>query len=64
MVVAYDRAAMAPVLLESLKADLLAVASRYVDVGEPGLQVELGSRRGAVNLVVTVPVRRLERSRP
>jgi len=61
LVLKYDRARLPPGLLETLKDELLAVISRYVDVVEDGIEVSLtGEARVAdasVVLVANVPIR-------
>ena len=60
LVLKYDRAQLPPGLIDTLKDELLAVISRYVDVVEDGIEVSLtGEARGEapVTLVANVPIR-------
>lgn len=60
LVLKYDRAKLPPGLIDTLKDELLAVISRYVDVVEDGIEVSLtGMVRGdaPVTLVANVPIR-------
>ncbi|MEW6046410.1 MAG: cell division topological specificity factor MinE [Bacillota bacterium] len=60
LVLKYDRAKLPPGLIETLKDELLAVISRYVDVVEDGIEVSLASAPrddAPVALVANVPIR-------
>lgn len=61
LVLKYDRARVPPGLMDTLKDEILAVISRYLDVVEDGIEVTLsapGARPDApVQLVANVPVR-------
>ncbi len=61
LVLKYDRAKLPPGLIDTLKDELLAVISRYVDVVEDGIEVSLtGEARGTgapMVLVANVPIR-------
>ena len=61
LVLKYDRARLPPGLIDTLKDELLAVISRYVDVVEDGIEVTLTGEPGRsdapVVLVANVPIR-------
>ncbi len=61
LVLKYDRARVPPGLITTLKDEILAVISRYLDVVEEGIEVTLspsGNRQDApVALVANVPIR-------
>jgi cell division topological specificity factor len=61
LVLVHDRASVSPHLLEMLRVDLLEVISKYMEVDEPGLEVNLEHENDTVALVANIPIRRLKR---
>ena len=57
LVLAYDRARLAPGMVESLKRDLLEVLRRYFPAQEEGLSVALEERGEKMVLVADIPLR-------
>ncbi len=62
LVLVHDRVNVSPSLLEALKEDLLEVISKYMEIEEEGLEVNLDRFENSVALVANIPVRRLKRS--
>ncbi len=61
LVLVHDRASLSPGLLESLRGDLIEVLSKYMEIDEPGLEVDFDRSEDAVALVANIPVKRVKR---
>lgn len=55
----HDEIDMTPARLEMMKAEIMEVIARYVDVDLEGVEFKLEKEEGAVALVSNVPVRRV-----
>lgn len=62
LVLVHDRSSVAPEVLDNLKEDLIAVISRYMEIDEEGLEVNLERGSDSVALVANIPVRQVLRS--
>jgi cell division topological specificity factor len=58
LVLIHDRTDISPVMLEALKADLIAVISEHLDVDHSGIEIKLSESRGHSRLLATIPIRR------
>lgn len=63
LVLLSDHLALAPDVVESLKTDLLAVISRYVEVDAPNMDVTFEQRDREVAMLANIPIKSM-RSRP
>lgn len=61
LVLVHDRASLSPGLLESLKEDMIEVLSKYMEIDETGLEVNLDENDDSVALVANIPVRNVKR---
>jgi len=57
LVLAYDRAKLAPGKMEALKEDLLEVLSRYFPADSDQVEIEFEQRGERVVLVADIPIR-------
>lgn len=66
LVLVHDRSSVSPDVLNHLKEELIEVISRYLEIEEDGLEVNLQRDDESVALVANIPVRRVLRgaSRP
>ena len=55
LVLMQDRATLSPGLMESLKEDLIAVITKYIEVDESKLRVEFNDSDGSVAIVASIP---------
>ncbi len=62
MVLIHDRSSVAPQVWDALKVDLIRVLSRYLDIDEASMEVQLQTEKDSVALVASIPVRRVKRS--
>lgn len=61
LVLVHDRSSLSPGLLESLKEELIQVISKYMEIDETGLEVNLDSSDDSVALVANIPVKNVKR---
>ncbi|TCL70958.1 cell division topological specificity factor MinE [Hydrogenispora ethanolica] len=61
LVLVHDRASVSPGLMESLKEDLIDVISKYMDIDEQTMEVNLASSERSASLVANIPVKRIRR---
>jgi cell division topological specificity factor len=64
LVLIHDRAMVSPQLLELLKEDLISVISKYMDIDEKAMDINLAKMDDSVALVANIPVRSLRRAVP
>jgi len=62
LVLVHDRTNVSPQFLESLKEELIAVISRYMEIETESMDVTLQSGENQVALVANIPVRRMKRA--
>lgn len=62
LVLVHDRTNVSPQFLESLKEELIAVISRYMEIETEHMDVTLQSGEHQVALVANIPVRRMKRA--
>jgi cell division topological specificity factor len=62
LVLVHDRANVSPQLLQSLKTDLIEVISKYMEIDESALEVNLDSNDSQVALVANIPVKKMKRT--
>lgn len=62
LVLVHDRANVSPQLLQALKSDLIEVISKYMEIDEKSLEVNLDSNDTQVALVANIPVKKMKRS--
>ena len=62
LVLVHDRANVSPELLNDLKTDLIEVISKYMEIDETALEVNLDSNESQVALVANIPVKKMKHS--
>ena len=62
LVLVHDRANVSPEVINALKNDLINVISKYMEIDESALEVNLDSSDNTVALVANIPVKRMKRS--
>ncbi|MBE3583282.1 MAG: cell division topological specificity factor MinE [Limnochordaceae bacterium] len=62
LVLVHDRANLSDDLLPALKDELLAVLSKYMEIDENELRVQLAQEDSQVALVANIPIRRIRRA--
>lgn len=61
LVLVHDRANVAPGLMEALKEELIDVISKYMDIDEDSMEVNLNSNEFSASLIANIPVKRIRR---
>lgn len=61
LVLVHDRANVSPGLMEALKEDLIAVISKYMDIDEEAMEINLNSSEFSAALVANIPVKKIRR---
>lgn len=59
LVLMHDRTDIPAPMMESMRRDLLAVLSKYMEIDEAELDVQLEKADGTVALVANIPIRRI-----
>lgn len=62
LVLIHDRASLSPEMLEALRRDLIVVISKYMDIDEKGIEVNLDRSDHTVALLASIPVKRVKRA--
>ncbi len=55
----HDQVDLSPAQLQAMKAELLDVIARYVEIDREAMEIRLSKEGGQVALVSTMPVRRV-----
>lgn len=61
IVLIHDRTDISPQLLESLRMEMIAVLTKYMDIDESKIELDLDHDERAVALVANIPVLRIKR---
>lgn len=60
LVLMHDRTDLPATTMEAIRADIVAVLSKYVDLDESACEVMLEKDEGSTGLVLNVPIRRVK----
>jgi len=61
LVLVHDRARVSPGLMEKLREDIIKAITRYIDIDEDKMEIELNSTENRAELVANIPVNRIRR---
>lgn len=56
LVLIHDRTDISPIMLEALRADLIAVISEHLDIDQSGIEITLSESKGHSRLLATIPI--------
>lgn len=62
LILVHDRTSISPQLLETLKTEMIQVISKYMEIDESALEVNLDSKGNTVALVANIPVKGMKRA--
>jgi cell division topological specificity factor len=57
----HDRSSIAPEVMSMLKDDIIMAVTKYMDIDQSGIDIDLSRNDDSVALVASVPVIRLKR---
>ena len=63
LVLIHDRSDISPEVMENLRRDLIDVISKYMDIDESHIELQLERENSSVALVANIPVRTVRRRR-
>lgn len=61
LILVQDRSGVDPELLKELRGDLIATISKYFDIDQAALEVEIQREEETVALVANIPILRMKR---
>ncbi len=62
LVLVHDRASVSPQFLDTIKEELIRVISKYMDIEQDALDVQLTTEDNSVALIANIPVKSVKRS--
>ena len=62
LVLVHDRVNVSPQFMEILKDDLIKVISKYMEINERDMEINLTRTKSSVALVANIPINRMKRS--
>lgn len=64
VILAHDRSGLTPQMLEAMRAEILEVVARYVEIDDGEMEISLESDEGVTALIANLPIRRIKRESP
>nr|WP_077177099.1 cell division topological specificity factor MinE [Carboxydothermus pertinax] len=61
LVLVQDRTNVSPELLQNLKEDLIAVITKYMEIDEKALEVNIDTHEEQVALIANIPIKNVKR---
>jgi len=62
LVLVHDRASVSPHFLNMLKADLLQVMNKYLEIDEATTRIMLSRQGNSIALLASIPIKRIRRN--
>jgi cell division topological specificity factor len=56
LVLIHDRTNVSPMMLQALKADLIAVISEHLDIDQTGIEITVSEGKEHTRLLATIPI--------
>ncbi|MBC7542173.1 MAG: cell division topological specificity factor MinE [Candidatus Sericytochromatia bacterium] len=63
LVLLHDRTDIPSLMLEQMRQDMIAVLSKYVEIDQDALEVNLEKEDGSVALIANIPIRKVREKR-
>lgn len=61
LVLIHDRNDIAPETLDNIKADMIGILKKYLEIDEQGIEMQLDRQSSSVALVASIPLKTLRR---
>lgn len=61
LVLVHDRANISPQFMEAMRDDLIRVISKYMEINEHDMEINLTNDKSSVALIANIPVQRMKR---
>jgi cell division topological specificity factor len=62
LILAHDRVALTPQMLEEMRREIMAVVSKYVEIDQDSMEISLESDRRATVMIANLPIRAIVES--
>ncbi len=62
LILVHDRASVSPQFLDTIKEELIRVISKYMDIEQDALDVQLTTENNSVALIANIPVKNVKRT--
>jgi len=63
-ILAHDRAALTPQMFEDMRKEIMAVVSKYVELDEDALSIDLESNQRITSVTANLPIRSIREETP
>jgi len=63
LVLVHDRIGVSPEIIEEMKEEMIEVISKYLDIDNDRIDMDLERQDNSVALIANIPVRRLKKKR-
>lgn len=60
LVLMHDRTDIPSTMMDAIRAEMVAVMSKYVEIDQEALEVMLEKEAGAIGLVMNIPIKRVK----
>ena len=60
LVLMHDRADIPATMLEAIRAEMITVLGKYVEIDQEALEVQLEKDEGSIGLVLNIPIKRVK----
>lgn len=61
MALMHDRADLTPKMMEDLRAEMIGVLEKYIEIDRSGMDIELARADSSFNLIANIPVTTIRR---
>ncbi len=62
LILAHDRVALTPQMLEEMRREIMAVVSKYVEIDQDSMEISLETDQRATVMIANLPIRAIKNS--